>query len=235
MITSPHNEQLKEIRKLAAAAARQAARVRRRGRGPARGRRRGRLGAGRALRRCAAAASTAWRSSRAARERLAAWARARARSASTSSAGRAAAARCACALWGVARPRQRRHGAAQRRWPSAPSASRSGPGSADPFGPKAVRASMGAIFAVPVARVRERRRAARRGASRSSPRAGEPLAEPADGEVTLVVGAERDGLPAEVVAACDDVAHIPIARRVAERRDGGDGRALRAQLGCRRR
>ncbi len=31
------------------------------------------------------------------------------------------------------------------------------------------------------------------------------------GDVTLLVGAERDGLPAEVVAACDRVAHIPIA------------------------
>src|SRR5688572_11552438 len=30
-----------------------------------------------------------------------------------------------------------------------------GPGTADPYGPKAVRASMGALFAVPVARVRE--------------------------------------------------------------------------------
>jgi TrmH family RNA methyltransferase len=28
--------------------------------------------------------------------------------------------------------------------------------------------------------------------------------------VTLVVGAEREGLPAAVVAACDEVAHIPI-------------------------
>ena len=28
-----------------------------------------------------------------------------------------------------------------------------GPGTADPFGPKAVRASMGALFAVPVVRV----------------------------------------------------------------------------------
>jgi TrmH family RNA methyltransferase len=32
-----------------------------------------------------------------------------------------------------------------------------------------------------------------------------------DGDRTLVIGAERDGLPEEVVAACDDVAHIPIA------------------------
>src|SRR5262245_51138604 len=30
-----------------------------------------------------------------------------------------------------------------------------GPGSADPYGPKAVRASMGALFSVPVARVRD--------------------------------------------------------------------------------
>jgi TrmH family RNA methyltransferase len=32
-----------------------------------------------------------------------------------------------------------------------------------------------------------------------------------DAELTLLVGAERDGLPAEVVAAADLVAHIPIA------------------------
>jgi TrmH family RNA methyltransferase len=39
-------------------------------------------------------------------------------------------------------------------------------------------------------------------------REGEPLAGPSAG--TLVVGAEREGLPAEVVAACDEVRHIPI-------------------------
>ena len=39
-----------------------------------------------------------------------------------------------------------------------------------------------------------------------------PLHElPDSGELTLVVGAEREGLPADVIAACDDVAHIPIA------------------------
>ena len=41
-------------------------------------------------------------------------------------------------------------------------------------------------------------------------RAGEALRGPSEGEVSLVVGAEREGLPAEVVAACDRVAHIPI-------------------------
>lgn len=89
-----------------------------------------------------------------------------------------------------------------------------GPGCADPFGPKAVRASMGAIFSVPVLR----------GELGDSPgekvalvaREGGPLREVAvaageAGAVTLVVGAERDGLPRVVVEACDHVAHIPIA------------------------
>jgi len=87
-----------------------------------------------------------------------------------------------------------------------------GPGCADPFGPKAVRASMGAIFSVPVLR----------GELGDVPgetvalvaRAGEPLrGRGAAGgtETSIVVGAEREGLPAEVVAACDRVAHIPIA------------------------
>ena len=86
-----------------------------------------------------------------------------------------------------------------------------GPGCADPFGPKAVRASMGAIFAVPVAR-------AAGPAALPAPRvalvarAGEPL----DGggvpaAASIVVGAERAGLPDEVVEACEQVAHIPIA------------------------
>jgi TrmH family RNA methyltransferase len=85
-----------------------------------------------------------------------------------------------------------------------------GPGCADPFGPKAVRASMGALFAVPVARAERidelpgQRVALVAGA-------GEPLAGPAAGETTIVVGAERDGLPEDVVAACDRVAQIAIA------------------------
>jgi TrmH family RNA methyltransferase len=89
-----------------------------------------------------------------------------------------------------------------------------GPGCADPFGPRAVRASMGAIFAVPLARVGD---ASELPGERIAliAHAGEPLAdvvgEPPRGDLTLVVGAERDGLPAEVVAACDRLAHIPIA------------------------
>jgi TrmH family RNA methyltransferase len=134
-----------------------------------------------------------------------------------------------------------------------------GPGSADPFGPKAVRASMGAVFAVPLARADDL--AALPGQKLALvARAGVPLSElwpstttrsvrgvdvpgkvdtanagakvafadfpkgnvgPADlaenaGAIadvfplTLLIGAERDGLPQEIVASADRVAHIPI-------------------------
>jgi TrmH family RNA methyltransferase len=84
-----------------------------------------------------------------------------------------------------------------------------GPGTVDPYGHKAVRASMGALFSVPVVRVREV-------SELPGPRValvagrGRPLDEVAAEAGTLVVGAEREGLPAAVVAGCDEVAHIPI-------------------------
>jgi len=86
-----------------------------------------------------------------------------------------------------------------------------GPGCADPYGPKAVRASMGAIFAVPVGRV-----AGVDGVPRPrialAARTGAPLgALELPREATLVVGAEREGLPREVLEVCEYVAHIPIA------------------------
>jgi RNA methyltransferase, TrmH family len=83
-----------------------------------------------------------------------------------------------------------------------------GPGTADPYGPKAVRASMGALFEVPVARVRTVEELPGRTIALVA-HGGEPLAAP-DGDVTLVVGAERDGLPDEIVAACDGAATIPV-------------------------
>jgi TrmH family RNA methyltransferase len=83
-----------------------------------------------------------------------------------------------------------------------------GPQTADPFGPKAVRASMGAIFSVPIARVAS---VAQLPAPRVALVAGEGEAIRGPGEGTLVVGAEREGLPRDVVAACDAVASIPIA------------------------
>jgi TrmH family RNA methyltransferase len=83
-----------------------------------------------------------------------------------------------------------------------------GPGSADPYGHKAVRASLGALFSVPVARVRNVAELPGRRIALVA-RGGEPL-HALDGDVTLVVGAEREGLPDDVIAACDGVAHIPI-------------------------
>ena len=85
-----------------------------------------------------------------------------------------------------------------------------GPDTADPFGPKAVRASMGAVFGVPLARAVDV--AALPGMTVAlASGGGEPLAalhpEP---ETTLLIGAEREGLPDEVIAAADRVAHIPI-------------------------
>lgn len=88
-----------------------------------------------------------------------------------------------------------------------------GPGCADPHSPKAVRASMGAVFAVQLARagsVQELpgvRVALDAGAPErlSASLAGDAQA------VTLLVGAERAGLPEEVMAACERRARIPIA------------------------
>jgi RNA methyltransferase, TrmH family len=88
-----------------------------------------------------------------------------------------------------------------------------GPGTADPYGPKAVRASMGAIFAVSVARAAtiEELPGVR---IALDARRGEPLRGggwvPSQ-DVSLVVGAERAGLPQDVLDACDRAAHIPIA------------------------
>ena len=85
-----------------------------------------------------------------------------------------------------------------------------GPGCADPHSPKAVRASMGAIFVVRLARAAS---VAELPGERIALATDAPdvLVGPAGGEVTLLVGAERWGLPDEVVQGCERRARIPIA------------------------
>jgi len=83
-----------------------------------------------------------------------------------------------------------------------------GPETADPYGPKAVRASMGAIFSVPLVRVAAVGELPPERVALVA-HAGQPLRGRTEG--TLVVGGERTGLPDEVVTACDRTAHIPIA------------------------
>ena len=117
-----------------------------------------------------------------------------------------------------------------------------GPGCADPHSPKAVRASMGAIFAVALARVTDPAQLPGRRIALAAD-APEPLRGDAhgargdahgghggaqvgrgdahgegddphggrEGAVSLLVGAEREGLAPEVLAACERTARIPIA------------------------
>jgi TrmH family RNA methyltransferase len=85
-----------------------------------------------------------------------------------------------------------------------------GPGCADPHGPKAVRASMGAIFAVALARVSDIAELPGELVALAAD-AREPLRGPRAGELTLLVGAEREGLPDTLTAACSRTARIPIA------------------------
>ncbi|MGZ8666154.1 MAG: TrmH family RNA methyltransferase [Solirubrobacterales bacterium] len=82
-----------------------------------------------------------------------------------------------------------------------------GPGCADPFSPKAVRASMGSIFSQPLARAgvettpRPRLGMVAHGGT-SLGRLEAPL--------TVCLGAEREGLSAEVLSGCDSTVTIPL-------------------------
>jgi RNA methyltransferase, TrmH family len=82
-----------------------------------------------------------------------------------------------------------------------------GPESADPYGPHAVRASMGAVFAEPLVRG---------GIDQTpEPRAalvahgGEPL-DALEGAATVCLGAERTGLAEEVLERCSVQVTIPL-------------------------
>src|SRR5919201_207045 len=79
-------------------------------------------------------------------------------------------------------------------------------GCADPTGPKAVRASMGALFRVPLISFDD----APRPWIGLAARGGAPLADLDLHEGTFVLGAEREGLPEAVLARCDQLATISI-------------------------
>jgi RNA methyltransferase, TrmH family len=81
-------------------------------------------------------------------------------------------------------------------------------GCADPTGPKALRASMGALFRVPLTSFADA--PGRRVALVSH---GGVALEDADLDVplTLLLGAEREGLPEKVLAQCDERATISVA------------------------
>jgi len=82
-----------------------------------------------------------------------------------------------------------------------------GPDCADPFGPHAVRASMGAVFSEPLLR----------GGIDATPEpraaliahGGEPL-DSLDGVATVCLGAEREGLPEATLERCDLRVTIPL-------------------------
>lgn len=92
-----------------------------------------------------------------------------------------------------------------------------GPQCADPYSPKAVRGSMGAIFSVPVARATEISELPGLTIALVA-EDGQPLHEvlpplaAAGTPVTVVIGSEREGLPATAAAACSVQATIPMAR-----------------------
>ncbi|MFL5950959.1 MAG: TrmH family RNA methyltransferase [Gaiellaceae bacterium] len=78
-------------------------------------------------------------------------------------------------------------------------------GCADPFGPKALRAAMGSTFRVPMGDF-ELRNAVALVAD-----GGEPLTDiELERYSTFVLGAEREGLPDEILAQCDARATIPV-------------------------
>jgi TrmH family RNA methyltransferase len=90
-----------------------------------------------------------------------------------------------------------------------------GPGCADPFSPKAVRAAMGSLFARPPARAEWSALTGFKLALHGRAGGALPeLAAQAAPPVVLCVGAEREGLPGELLESADAVARIPL-------RDGG--------------
>jgi TrmH family RNA methyltransferase len=83
-----------------------------------------------------------------------------------------------------------------------------GPDCADPYGPKATRGSMGSLFARPPAAVAGVEETPRPRVALVA-HGGDGLAA-LEGAATVCLGAEREGLSAAVVAACDATVTIPL-------------------------
>jgi TrmH family RNA methyltransferase len=83
------------------------------------------------------------------------------------------------------------------------------PGCADPTSSKALRASMGSVFRVPFAAFDEAPQP-RIGLVAHGGRALNEIDLPE--RVTFVLGAEREGLPEDVAATCDQLVSIPLAQ-----------------------
>ena len=88
-----------------------------------------------------------------------------------------------------------------------------GPDCADPFSPKAVRASMGSIFGQPLVRAGVEAMPRPRVALVAHGGAG---VEALDRAQTVCLGAERGGLPPEVLRECDGQVSIPLRPAAAE-------------------
>lgn len=88
-----------------------------------------------------------------------------------------------------------------------------GPGCADPFSSKAVRASMGSVFGLPLVRASVEEAPEPRAAL--VPRGGEGL-EALVGAATICLGSEREGLPPAVLERCARIVTIPLRSRGAE-------------------
>jgi RNA methyltransferase, TrmH family len=80
-------------------------------------------------------------------------------------------------------------------------------GSADPTGPKALRASMGALFRVPIVPFDE---SPGRRIALVAHEGTAPIALDLSGPTTFVLGSEREGLPDDVLATCDERLTIPL-------------------------
>ncbi len=101
-----------------------------------------------------------------------------------------------------------------------------GPDCADPYSPKAVRASMGSVFSSPPIEAEIEATARPRVALVAH--GGQEL-DTLDGAATVCLGAEREGLPDKVLAACDAQVTIPLREGRAESLNVAAAAAIAAQ------